>query len=272
MTKLLAASALSLFSFGAFAADLPARAPSPAPERPAFAWDGLHVGASGGYATNSNTIFVVDADPTYFPDFSGGETMKHKSNSGFGGVEVGYNFQKGRIVYGAFATAVGMDASDRIWSTGGCCGSDDMFTIKLGAIGLLGGRLGYALDRTLIYLDGGFAFANVKLDITDANLNADGSTTNNSTGTKATSKWLPGLVVGAGVDYAISDQWRVGINYRYVNMGSPDWDMRTSSFRSSGEYAGEAPYLVRTRGLDAHLIGLTAKYKFGGSAAVTARY
>ena len=276
--KLIATTAMSLTSFVAVAADLPKRSNAPVPA-PAFvnaplSWAGFYAGVSVGYVGTKNTIYVVDGDPTYFPDFAGGETMKHKAHSLFGGGEAGFNVQTGNFVYGVFVSASGMNGSDKTWSNGACCGTgDDMFTSKLKSVNVIGGRVGYAFDRALVYVDGGFALAYHQLDLIDANVREDGSTSSSSVGSKLVNKWLPGYSIGAGVEYAITNNWRLGLNYRYVNFGTTDWNMTTSSYSSNGEYRGEATYLLKTKGLDAHMIGVSAKYYFGGtSAPVVARY
>ena len=278
MKKLLAIAALSLMSFCAFAADLTKR--SNAPVSPLtfvnapISWAGVYAGLSVGYVGTKNTIYIDYADTRYFPDFRGGESMRHRSRSAFGGGEIGYNLQSGSIVYGLFAAATGMSASDKTWSNGACCGSgDDMFTSNLRSINIVGGRLGFAFDRALFYGEAGFALGYSQMNLTDANVRQNGSTSNDSIASKVLSKWLPGLSLGVGMDYALNQSWRVGVNYRYVNFGSPNWNMTTSSYSSNGTYRGEATYLLKTRGLDAHMIGLSAKFYFGGSAApVVARY
>jgi outer membrane immunogenic protein len=258
----LSTSILAGVSLSAIAADLPARSQAPAPA-PTFAanWAGLSVGGQIGYSNTSSTLFVDVADPTYFPDFGGGEQMKHRANSAFAGIEAAYNFQQGNFVYGAFASISGLNAQDQTWSAGACCGAgDDMFTTRLKGIGILGARVGYATDRALFHVGAGYALGNMSFDITDNNTLEDGSSAGfSSIGQKRASKWLSGFALGTGVDYQITNSWTAGIQYTYVNFGSPIWDMTTSSFLS-GSYMGEAAYVLTTRNLDAHLTGVTMKY------------
>ena len=260
---LLSATALVALSATAFAADLPARSqvPTLAPSS-ALNWAGLSVGGQLGYAAASSTLFVDEADPTYFPDFQGGETRKQRASSAFAAVEAAYNFQQGNFVYGGFASISGLNAHDKSWSTGACCGNDDQLTTRVKGIGIVGGRFGYAIDRALLHVSAGYAIGNVSFDITDNNIREDGGSNSNSTGHKRTSKWLSGFALGAGMDYQITNNWSAGLQYTYINFGSPKWDMTTSSYAFNGDYRGEAAYVVTTRKLDVHMAGVTLKYMF----------
>jgi outer membrane immunogenic protein len=137
-----------------------------------------------------------------------------------------------------------------------------MFTTRLKSIGIVGGRIGYAAERALFYVSAGYAIGNVSFDVTDANVREDGSLNRNSTGHKYKSRWLSGFALGAGLDYQFTNNWAAGLQYNYVNLGSPKWDMTTSSYWFSGNYAGEAVYIISTRNLNAHMVGVSLKYMF----------
>ena len=70
----------------------------------------------------------------------------------------------------------------------------------------LRGRVGYAFDRTLIFATGGVAFTNMSAEATSlivASLNVD--------------KNYTGWTVGAGAEYAFTDNWIGRIEYRYYD-------------------------------------------------------
>lgn len=122
----------------ALAADLPTHkgepmAPAPA-YAPAFTWGGLYVGINGGYgyAATGNTNF---ASP----------------NGGLVGGTVGYNWQMGQIVYGAEADFdYGFTKQSNSFAFGNTTYKTNwMTTERL--------RLGYAVDRALFYVTGGYA-------------------------------------------------------------------------------------------------------------------
>src|ERR1700745_3099832 len=94
---LVLASASVLAFSAANAADLYRAAPSDIPAYvPATNWAGFYVGINGGYGFNGQ-------DPAANPDVKGLGTMKLSPEGGFGGGQIGYNFQSGNLVYGVEA-------------------------------------------------------------------------------------------------------------------------------------------------------------------------
>ena len=133
-------------------------------------WSGLYVGANVGYGASANTDPL---DPT----------------GAFGGGQIGYNFQRGNIVFGVEADIQGSGVSD---SGYGLKSSLDYF-------GSVRGRVGYTFDRTLVYGTGGFGF---------------GQVTNEGLAETQT-----GWVVGAGAEYKITPAWSAKAEYQYFDLG-----------------------------------------------------
>ena len=75
----------------------------------------------------------------------------------------------------------------------------------------LRGRLGYAWDRVMVYGTGGVAFADAS-----ANGVVNGASFD-------TSRYLTGWTVGAGVDYAITNNWVGRVEYRYYDFSNEDF-------------------------------------------------
>lgn len=69
--------------------------------------------------------------------------------------------------------------------------------------GSIRGRLGYAADRALFYLTGGAAFVSneTSIPLTGISIGGDGV------------QW--GWTAGGGVDYAFTNNWFTGIEYRH---------------------------------------------------------
>jgi outer membrane immunogenic protein len=78
-------------------------------------------------------------------------------------------------------------------------------TAKLDWAATAGVRIGYALDRWLPYAFAGGAIGGVSVD------GGGGSNTHT------------GITLGAGFDYALSDQWTVGLRYAHVSVGSQSY-------------------------------------------------
>ncbi|MDX3805994.1 outer membrane protein [Bosea thiooxidans] len=192
MKKYLLASvaALGIIAAGAAsAADLPSRkGPVAAPVYipPVFTWTGFYVGANAGYGfgnVNTNVANNIgDLD-------------------GFvGGGQVGYNYQMGQFVLGLEADLQYADLN-----TGRNVFGD---RVKTDYFGTVRARAGFAFDRFLPYITGGWAYGRTKTDI--GTLAGVVSDENTHTG---------GWVIGGGLEYAFTNNIIAGVEYLYVDLG-----------------------------------------------------
>jgi outer membrane immunogenic protein len=188
-------AALGLIAAGAAsAADLPSRkGPVVAPVYvPAFTWTGFYVGANAGYGFGNMDSVGVNA----FGDLDGF----------VGGGQIGYNYQLGQIVLGVEADFQGADLKAGPSFAGfGIVGEG-----KTEWFGTVRGRVGYAFDRFLPYITGGLAYGNVKTTL------APGVTIN---GLNSDDNTHTGWTVGAGVEYAFTNNLVGGVEYLYVDLG-----------------------------------------------------
>ncbi|MGH6856193.1 MAG: outer membrane protein [Methylocella sp.] len=192
----------------AFAADLPYRGPPPVylPPPPIFSWTGLYLGGQIGYAWGSDPIDVVD-----FTGFSDPAFFNTNPQGVIGGAHLGYNLQIGPWVAGLEGTVDGASVEGTRTS------ADGFVTMrsKADVQGSIRARLGVAFDRVLIYGTGGAAFA--------------GITDNYAVGApffenEQDSKTRTGWTVGGGLEYAVTNNWSIGAEYRYSDFGrSPDF-------------------------------------------------
>jgi outer membrane immunogenic protein len=159
---------------GALAADLPThKAPiAPAPVyAPAFTWGGLYLGINGGYA------FAAVGDSNFA-----------SPNGGVIGATLGYNWQMGQLVYGVegdFDYAFTKRSNDFAFGSN-TYNVNWMTTERL--------RLGYAVDRALFYVTGGYAGVNTHATVSD--VFGNNFTQNN---------WRNGGAIGAGIEYAFTN-------------------------------------------------------------------
>lgn len=195
MYKYLLAALLASVSVGAYAADLPSKkAPPRMPPvyAPAFSWTGFYVGANGGVGIGSLTNSNFSA-----------------SNGGVIGGQVGYNYQFGQFVGGVEAD---LDAT-------GMSRSSLTNTFSTGALTTERVRAGVALDRTLLFVTGGYAGIN---------------TTAVDTTFGSQTVWRNGGVVGLGAEYAITNNITAKAEYLYSSYANANYFTGTPSAETSG--------------------------------------
>lgn len=204
MKKILLAALLATVATGAFAADLPSKKNPPAMQpiytTPAFSWTGFYLGVNGGYGfgSMSNTRFG------------------NPSGALIGGT-AGYNYQIGQVVVGAegdydFSTLRKSNTiaggTTKFTTNGG------MMTARL--------RAGYAIDRALLYVTGGYA-----------GIDTNGSfVLGGATG--AQESWRNGGVIGGGVEYAFTNNISAKAEYLYAPMSSKSYFAGTPIAENSG--------------------------------------
>ncbi|RDJ25286.1 porin family protein [Bosea caraganae] len=187
-------AALGILAAGAAsAADLPSRkGPVAAPYYPpAFTWTGFYIGANAGYAWGQ-----VDSSAL-------GTLNSFDDPDGFvGGGQVGYNYQIGQWVLGVEADFQGADLK--------ATASDPFFGLRasneLNWFGTVRGRVGYAFDRFLPYVTGGFAYGNVKNKISGPGFSVSDDNTQY------------GWTLGGGLEYAFTNNLTVKAEYLYVDL------------------------------------------------------
>jgi outer membrane immunogenic protein len=173
---------------------------------PAYLWTGFYVGAQVGYewaAADHKFRDVTLPGVT----IGGGDSEP----SGFiGGGHVGYNWQTGQLVFGIEADFEGGSVNGDVLHFNPLSPTGMTFAeADLNWQGSVRGRLGYAVDRTLFYFTGGWAFADFdfKGDVLRP-------------ACCSFSETLNGWTVGGGVEYAFLPNFTVRAEYRYTDFGS----------------------------------------------------
>ena len=198
MKKIVAAACLVFGSASVFAADLPTRPEpvAPVPYVPAFSWTGFYLGGELGW---------IRTDPQYTTGvlllgapFVVSPAVSNKNGVSYG-LLAGYNYQAGNVVLGVEGDIQGWTAGDIRYTAV----TGNFLTAHTKWGGSIRGRLGFAADRALFYVTGGAAFASLHTWIPTTNLSFGGD------GAR------PGWTVGGGIDYAFTNNWFTGIEYRY---------------------------------------------------------
>ncbi|TDR34846.1 outer membrane protein [Aquamicrobium defluvii] len=225
MKKLFLASALTALTFSAAqAADAVIYEPAPVAST-SYDWSGFYLGAHAGYGWGDYTPFSP-AD---------GETGPNIDIDGFlGGLTAGYNWQLDSIVLGIEADISngpeGKTAQGTFGPSWSCISGDCNADIEW--FGTVRGRLGYAVDRFLVYGTGGFAFGHVEGGIHNSEQQGSGSAT--------------GWAAGAGVEFAWNQHWTTKAEYLHVDLG----DIPFGTDSSGGSFKGDGSFDVFRLGIN----------------------
>jgi len=212
MKKLLIGSAAAAaISFGgaAFAADMPVKAPPPAP--PVVAIWSCYVGGNVGAGWSTNQMF----DAQNLPGLDVG------SDTGLGivgGGQVGCDYQSSNWVFGVRGMFDGADVQSSIvpsaaaQATGGYASTE-----RLGSdtswFGTVVGRLGYVVQpQWMAYAVGGVAWVHNKY--TDIDPTSFGPFSGQATVTRT------GWLLGVGLEYRLQRNWSLFGEYNYIGLAS----------------------------------------------------
>lgn len=236
--KALLMSPLGLLPAGmpaANAADMPVKAKAPQATEFTPNWAGLYGGVNLGVVSDhsSQTGFKpADALENYCFGGSGGAagvacnfSNSQTATGVIGGLQIGYNFQSGKWVYGLEAD---FDLSSARKTVTGAVpppyASFGNWTAKTGveAMGTARLRLGYTFDRALIYATGGLAYAKMT-NTFQAGSGSDGYTWSNT-------GWRAGYAIGGGLEYLLTQNVSVRGEALYYDLGHKDHISTDASF------------------------------------------
>jgi len=190
MKKRLLLSGIAFAAFAiaapAFAADMPSRGPVyKAAPSPLFNWTGFYLGGHAGYGWSDSE----NLDPKGW----------------FGGGQIGYNWQYApNWVFGLEGDISGSDIK-----AGG--GVTPLVASKTNYFGTGRARLGYTVDRVMVYGTGGVAWAHNKAN--DAAFLDD--------------RTHIGWTAGAGIEYAFAPNWSTKLEWLYADYGSKTYALTT---------------------------------------------
>jgi outer membrane immunogenic protein len=179
-----------------------------APVVAGYSWQGFYVGAHAGLVTG-NTQGLADLSlfggPAIATDYSLAGALY--------GVHAGYNLQRGAVVFGIEGS----------WSGSNVQGNTACVVVfdckrEVDSVYTLAGRLGWAMNRTMVYGLLGVAWGEVN--------------------TKVTSQLIPislssderhvGWVAGFGLEHALSDRVSFRIEYTRIDLGDETHNLAIS--------------------------------------------
>ena len=200
-----------------------------------YDWTGVYVGGYVGGATGANTTSSTNGtlSPIYPQIYDAAGSSNYSTNSSFiGGGTIGYNWQIPKTPYligleGEYGY-LGQSGSSQTPASQGFPGGMSYNTQNKTTIGsnfgygLVGGRLGYALDRSLFYVKSGAVFTQVSStnSSTPVHINDPTSFDSSSTNSGGTAT---GYAIGGGVEYAPSwySNKNLSLKVEYLYFGIP---------------------------------------------------
>jgi len=255
------------YRFGGVAKD-PSYAPVPV--APGTNWSGAYIGAQAGYGFGRK----------HWPDI--GQSIApfladYDMKGWLGGGTVGVNAQAGRFVFGVEGEFLGTDIKGSQVSALAVPGATQTlnFDSKIDWLALATARAGFVVgDRLMLYGKGGLAIAQEKHSFSFATLAVPGP---GGIGATAAAKAVhTGVVVGAGGEYALGNNWSVKVEYDYIKMfGQSITAQGTLNFNIPGVLVGTGDGAFQTGKLnqDLHLVKVGVNYHFNPMpSVVTARY
>lgn len=213
---------------------------------PVFNWTGFYVGADLGYWTSTTSTFVPGVANTLGSPKPNGVTL---------GGHLGYRYQfANNVVLGAEADLSWLGGKTAFGPIAGALPA--AWSLRAGWDGSIRGTAGYAVNRALLYVTGGLSF----IDAKGCGINNPAVSTACVANTSYGNTRL-GWTLGAGIDYAVAQNWTVRGEYLYANYG-------TRSYATPGTVTGTTASRLETHKFR---VGLTYLFSTGASAVV-ARY
>ena len=254
------------------AADLPTRKEAPAPifVPPPFTWTGFYIGLNAGgiFSSGSRSLTIVDPHAGVDGAFLNGALPGGlgSGQSGFiGGGQAGYNWQTGSFVLGVVTDFDGttLSKSRNLLGTGfwnPYLGTTDNLTlnskVSLDWLGTTRAKVGFVVtpdNRFMIYGTGGVAYGggSAHVSVYDSAVNAYWS------GNPSASR--VGWTVGAGVEYAFTNNWTLGAEYLYVDLGKSNF---TTAGNAAAAFAFPDVYAQGHVNYNASIFRALVNYKF----------
>jgi outer membrane immunogenic protein len=251
---LLAAVALIALSSASSAADLPRKAPPapPPPPAPVYDWNGFYIGVMGGYAW-SDTVGITVGGVAF-------TTASSDLKGGFAGGTIGYNFAP---VGSSWLLGIEADAAwaDIKHSVTGTVLLPPLATLtfedRIQALGSVTGRLGWTWGPGLLYVKGGWAWADNKVSAT---LATGGLVAPPVVLTASESRFHSGWTVGGGLEYLFAPNWSGKVEYMYADFGSATY------VSTIGGGVGLSATVHTIKG------GINYHFNWGGPGPVMAKY
>jgi outer membrane immunogenic protein len=284
MKKLMpmAAAFVAIGAAPALAADLPARtftkAPAPIVD-PTYNWSGFYAGANvgGDWIGSDHAVLTLPPGPpqAFLPFLADGTIATNYGTTGagvIGGVQAGYNWQMQSLVLGLEAdfSASSLNRAqtqNTIFPAAGVpvilVPFSTVYSTRVDYLGTVRGRLGGLVTPTLLaYATGGFAYGSVSHSFSQSSGFGLGGPTlfNESFGTVKNVD--AGWTVGAGLEWALGNNFTVRGEYLYVNLRGDSFTTTSNNANCGG--VNVCSFTLSPGNLGLNIVRAGINYKFGG--------
>jgi outer membrane immunogenic protein len=193
------------------------------PVAPTFNWSAWYVGVQGGYSFASADAFI----PVQFASVAIDDM-----HGVFGGIYFGRNWKVDSLWVLGFEVDANISSASAFADMG-----NPILSADVHHFGSVRGRIGAVKDRTLIYLTGGWAWADVE----------HGQVFGGAFGVDR--KFQFGWTAGAGLEYEFTSRVIGRIEYRYYNFGNRAYNLSPT-------------FISRTVELDINTVSLGVAYRW----------
>jgi outer membrane immunogenic protein len=279
----------------ASAADLPVKAPVAA--SPVYNWTGFYVGGNAGYTWADPSVNVLTTNTfinagvlsalgqTAGPAAAVASTANIGvgTTGGFiGGVQGGYNYQKGIWLAGLETDIQGIGGSTgsstitqvapRIGFPGNFMSATLAVTERLNYLGTVRGRFGFLpKPSVLLYVTGGLAYGGVQSSTSISGGEVPPTGSSNFAGSGSASSTRVGYTVGAGAEWKFAPKWSVKAEYLYYDLGNASYSNGAiTAFLNGGTTVNFTNVSSSSIRFNGNLARVGVNYQFGGP--VVAKY
>jgi len=195
-----------------------------------FSWTGTYVGANAGGIWGT-----FDLTPAATDNLSGAVSLPGSASinasSLVGGIQAGYNWQIGMWVLGLEQDYqfTGLKQTETFPGAAGPFLAGDSFQVKTDYLAATRAKLGITWERAMLYAAGGLETGMFDVTSSYVSRGVGGSPALSFTDTN---KLHFGFNIGAGVEYAVTNNIFVGAEYRYIDLGKETYNL--GAFTPSG--------------------------------------
>ncbi len=238
------------------------RAPKAVPIVAACDWGGGYVGVDTGLAVGRTRWGFPLTDPEdggrlQFLDYTAGDRFRTDDRGWVGSVHGGYNLRTNSpIIAGVEVSYTGGNLEKRETSR---FDPNDSFTTSINHLIEVKGRLGFTWDCFMAY--GKFGYATGRVETSAVGLTNQPFLPIVGVGA---SEWHQGYTVGGGLEYMISRNIVIGLEYDWINLRN-NTESTPILFATTGTRGSTLPRDIDT---DVHRFVARLSYKFGGAAYV----